>query len=445
MNDVNAVAAQVMTDAPAVSKRAKRWDRLPEDYEFTRKDIARNMACCILMDAFFAFGFADLQIALQPLLVYLGASNTLIGFITGMNWLTYLGLFLSPWISRRMEYKKKYFFVTNIPYLLPLLVVGIAIIASTGLGWSKELLLTIVIWSFVFHWLFGGFVSLPHTEYIAACIPASSRATMSGISISVGSGLGILSTAIGYFILAKFPKPGCFGILFVMTWFITQVGYLATLLAKEKRTPVERAPGAWSKDMFRSFRKDKRFVRFTVIWGLFYFFLGTGVWSFINLYGLKDLGMLAKTAAIMGSVGLISRLITSAPMGAAIDRMGAKRVFPWLGIAGGLVVLPVLILRNSLGVYVSIALSSAYLSAFWACCMVLKYGLPKPEHRSGHFTILIMVQVIAVSLGAILIGRMLDAIGYIHVFTLIAVFGFALSPVTWFLMRDFPAKTTDFH
>lgn len=422
-----------------------RWDRLPEEHAFGKKDITRNMACCIMMDAFFAFGFADMQVALQPLLVFLGASNTLFGFVNGMNLLIFFGLFASPFISRRLEYKKEYFFASNLPYLFPILVAGVATVVGANFGWSKGLLLNVLICSFVFHWVFGGFVTLPHTEYIAACIPATHRATMIGLSVSVGSGLGILSTAVGYVILDRVSKPAAYGWLFVLTWAITQSGYLIALFAKERRTPVERAPAAWSLAMLKAFWDDKRYVKFVALSCGYNVFLGVTAWNYINRFGLKDLGMLPKTAAIMAGVQLVARIATAGPMGAAIDKIGAKKIFPWLGAAGGLVLLPLIIAPHPMSVYVSIALSVVFFSAFAACCAVLQYGLPKAEHRSGHFTILVMAQVIAMSGGSIFIGWLADKIGFIPVFVVMSLSGFILAPVTWLLIKDFPAHAKDFH
>ena len=78
-----------------------------------------------------------------------------------------------------------------------------------------------------------------------------------------------------------------------------QSGYIAALFAKEQRTPVEKSPKAWSKGMLKAFWNDKNYLKYTITQMLLTLFLGTPMWQFINIYGLKDLKMIPATSAVM--------------------------------------------------------------------------------------------------------------------------------------------------
>ncbi len=407
------------------------------------RTIRRNMTCCVMMDAIWNMGWSDVMMALSPLLVYLNASNALIGVVTGAMFLCIPGVLLSPFITRRFPYKKWYFLTANVPYLFALAAAGIATIISPRAGWSNSTLLTIVAASMIIHWFFGGFVALPHNEYLVACIPSSHRGRLTGLSYSVGSILGIVSTMIGGVILLKLPKPMSFGILFVMAWFIMQSGYVAALFAKEQRTPVEKSPKPWSIEMIKAFWNDKNYVKFTITQLLLTLFLGTAMWQFINIYGLKDLKMAPATSAVMLLVSQVVRIAASTPLGILTDRIGPKRLYPMCMLAAAVVYWPAVLMRNELGVYISIGLSVIFLAGVSTSGSVLSYSLPKPEYRAGHYTILTLFGVVVMSLGPILVGLLADTFSYRGIFMFISGVAVVLFFVLSYLCRTFPATSKE--
>jgi MFS family permease len=456
------------TLAPVDGEPSSSGEDHPEYQGFTKREIHRNMIFCVMMDAIFMMGWADTQMALQPLLVYLGASNTTIGVITGLNWAGFFGIFLSPFITRRFPYKKRYFFGVNMPYLAPLALAGVGVLLGHGLGWSHSTMITFLICVFVAHHLFGGFVSLPHTEYIAACIPMAFRARLTGLSFGVGSGLGLISAAIGRYILTHVAKPQAYGYLLLMTWIIIQSGYLLALFAKEKRTPVEKSPHAWSRSMLKAFWDDKPFVNFVILTSIATICMGSNVVGFFNVYGLKVVKMPDNTVPIMVSITLFVRFFCAAPLGWLTDWIGAKRLMPLWSLAGGLAFLPAILMPiagfsiktqiaifglalphvihvpASLGVYVSIGLGIFYLAGFNSAASVLGYGLPKPENRGGHFTLQIVFGVACLSAAAMLTGKLADMFSYRTVFLAILVIGIIMYPVSLYMMRIMPDKASDY-
>ncbi len=419
-------------------------EEAPENQGFTKRQIMRNMVFCVMMDAIFMMGWADTQMALQPLLVYLGASNTTIGIITGLNWAGFLGIVTSPWITRRFHYKKRYFFGVNIPYLAPLALAGVGVLLGHSLGWSNSTMISFLLVAFVAHHLFGGFVSLPHTEYIAACIPMAYRARLTGLSFGVGSVLGLISAAIGRHILTHVSKPQAYGYLLLLTWVIIQSGYLLALFAKEKRTPVEKSPPAWSLAMLKAFWNDKRFINYVVLTSIATICMGSNTINFFNVYGLKVVKMPDVTVPIMVSITLLVRVFCAAPLGWLTDWIGPKRLLPLWSLVGSAAFLPAILMPTPTGVYVSIGLGIFYLAGFNAASSVLGYGLPKPEHRGGHFTLQIIFGVAALSAAAMLTGKLADMFSYRTVFIGIFVIGVIMYPVSLYMMRIMPDKASEY-
>lgn len=400
--------------------------------------VRRNMICCVLMDSIWGMGWADVTMALSPLMVYLGASNRLIGLVTGAMFFAVPGVLLSPYITRRFPYKKWYFFFVNVPYLFPLAIAGIAVLVAGAMHWSSSSLLGIVAGSMMLHWFFGGFVSLPHMEYITACVPSSHRGRLAGFSYSVGSVLGMLSASLGGIILLKVAQPAAYGVLLLIAWVIMQSGYLAALFAKEQRTPVEQSPPAWSLKMMSAFWNDRNYVKFTITQLLLSLFLGTPIWSFLNVYGFRDLKMAAATSGVMLLIMQVARICSATPLGMLTDRIGAKKLYPLWMLAAAVVCLPAILLQNSWGIYASIALSAIYLSGVATSGAVLTYSLPKPEDRAGHYAILTCLGMVVMAIGPILIGILADAFSYHTIFITISIVAFVLFFVNRWLCQAFP-------
>jgi MFS family permease len=406
-----------------------------------KEDVRFNMKVLVMLEAIFFMGITDLGMALQPLLVYLKASNLAIGIITNAMWAGVLGVFLSPWISRRFPIKKRYLFYANVPYIGALGMMGLGVVFSRELGLSNPHLLIYVLICMLAHWFFAGFVSLPHTEYIAACIPMSHRGRYSGFSFTVAGIASMASSAIGGLILLKVSKPMSFGYLFLMTWAICQSGYILALFAKERPTPVERSPKPWSKTMLTRAKDDKLLVTYIAISGVAAIVI-TPLFGFVNVYGYRDLKMIPATAAVIALISQIVRISTTGLAGIITDRLTPKRVLPYTMIVAFLALLPPIFLHNAYGVYLSAAFSTLYFAGGAGPWNALLYGIPSPEDRSGHFTIQLLVSYyIATPVGPLLIGFLCDHLPYRTVFIFGAVASLVLFPVLKRAVSIFPDRT----
>ena len=408
------------------------------------KVLRRNIICCVLMDSGWSMGWGGgIMIALSPMLVFLGASNATIGLVTGASLASLLGIFLTPFITRRFPYKKWYFIVANIPYLFPLAVIGALVLLSRSLSISNALLITLTTVSMLAHWFFGGFLALPHQEYIVACIPPTHRGRFSGLFQTVGSVLGLAAVPISGVVLAKIVEPFSYGYLFLFGWFFMQGFYVAAIFPKERRTPVEKSPKPWSKAMMKSFWDDKNYVRYSCLSVLRTLFLGTNIWAFLNVYGFKEVGMAPETSAIMAGIMLVVRITCATPLGLLADKVGPKRLLPLWILVSAAAPLPAVLLCSPIAVYASIAL--AYFSKLGAdtTSIVIGYGLPRPENRAGHFTITMVLGVAMLGLGPILLGIFGDIFSLRIMFTVISGIGLLIFLLALYLVRTFPDSTRD--
>jgi len=398
---------------------------------WSESDVTHNMAVCVMLDAIFNMGWTDLMMAMTPLLAFLNAPNKVVGLVTGgVQCVGLFGLFVSPFISRCFRRKKYYLLVTHLPYLGVLALIGLSVVFSERLGLTQaSLLRTIVVLTAGF-WFFAGFVALPHQEYVAACIPMSHRGRYSGFSFSIGGIASIVSSVVGGVVLATVSKPAAFGFLYLMTWFITQSGYLLALLGRECPVPSENVPRAWSGQMVGAALKDKAFMRVMAFMVISTVFISPIFITFVSAYGFKELRMAAALSAIIALIGQVVRIVSCAGIGVLTDRISPKRILPYWMFVAFLALLPVAFIRNAMGVYISTAIAALYLAGTTAACNALIYGIPRPENRSGHYTIQLILQYLATSAGMIVMGWLCDMLAYGTVFTAFAVVSLLMVPVT---------------
>jgi len=420
---------------PGVSVRAE----LKPGIVLTPKEIRLNLIFLILLNASYWSGWAELQLAIQPLLVYLKANNLMIGLVAGAPFMGLIGIILSPWITRYFEYKKKYLFTANIPYLGMLALIAVSAICSGYLHLSHQGLLYTVFLLVMAHWFFAGFVALPCQEFISACLPSSYMGRLIGYSFSIGGSAAIVTAAIGGWILLKYSPPASFGYVILLAWVIMQGGYVSALFAKETPTPIENSPKPWSKTMLVAAWNDRPFMRFLLLYFLYYSLI-MPVFIFINIYGFKELQMIAATAAIMAAVTQIIKISASVPLGHIVDKFTPKHVMPYCFVVSFLSMVILLLIPNQYGVYISIAISTAFISLISSAQLGLITGLPAPENRAGHYSVQIIVQYAGMAIGPILVGYLCDIMPYRTVFMTMAVISLLLIFIAKRLLRILPDR-----
>jgi MFS family permease len=402
-------------------------------------DVRHNVRVNVAMSAIFQIGGAEMALASGPLLVYLGASNTLIGLINGFGWLALFGVFVSPFISRHCPQKKWYMFWSHVPYIGAWGLIGAAAVLSGVLGLDNPALLAIIIGLSAANMFFSGFVTLPSQEFLASCIPMSHRGRYTGFSMSVGSAGAFVSSALGGLILLYLAKPMSFGWLYLIFWILAQGACFVALLAREPRVPPAVAPPPWSRRMFAALREDKRFQR-VLVSNLLFFSVLFPCTVFVPIYGYKVLGMPAAAAAVIAIVQQVARILLSSHIGIWTDRFGAKRIAPLWFLLAALSVVPLLVWPSPEALYVTVALQAVSHAGILSAYNPLLLGTPKPENRPGHFSVQIILRNLLDSAGTLLTGLLIDRISFLPFFGGWALLALVLSVVAWRLLAPLSAE-----
>ena len=428
-----AVESSPGSESSESSKNGSENSYDPEGF-FTPAVIRRNMKMVILLEAILMTGSQDLGIALMPLLNYLTDSYTVIGFVQALAFASFVGSFLSPFITRRFPYKKWYYLTTVTLWALAPMVLGVILIASPLFAPSLMTLLVLTVVCYSIFQIITGFTVLPHNEFLASCIPPTHRGRMFGISTAIYALLSVGATYVSYLILDRMDKPGSYGYIFVMTCIIWLIGFAFASFAREKRTPVEKSPKPWSLTMLKAFWQDKPYIHYL---GFFTLTQMTfiPVFGLLSNYGLKELGMADKMVAVMVGIGMTVLILTSAPSGWLIDKFTPKRVIPicMLLIGGGFLFF--FFYFKTMGLFIGFTVVRVALAAYFPACTILAVSIPKPHHRAGHFAIQAIFFGAFLGIGPFFIGVISDLINPRLVILLTALVAFAFYPISKYMLR----------
>ncbi|MEI8387187.1 MAG: MFS transporter [Verrucomicrobiota bacterium] len=409
--------------------------------ELSDRDVRRNFACLVWTGSVFAMGWAEVMVVLQPLLVHYGATNAQIGIVQGVLIATLPGMFLSPWITRKFRHKKIYLYAADSLYLLPIGIVGAAVWA--GVSNSGAAMVAFIIWMMCAGQIAAGFGGLPNQEFFAACIPMRLRGRLAGFTSGIGGLLGIAGAGFAAWVLMALPKPQGFGAILVLAWLMCQIADTAILFAKEPSAPVERSPVPWGKAMWMAFLKDSKFLRLTLAICLISPLVGQ-LPIFATVFAFRELKFEAQMAAYLGMSTSVARLALSPAAGWITDRWGARNsLLFWPALAAAMF-FPLAIFPGTVTVFAATALAAVAWSGFSGAMNALTCGIPKPENRAGHFTLLGFCMIAANSAGPVLVGWMFDAVPYRPGFAILGGAALAAAAVGFLLLRDVSSRAEDF-
>ncbi len=424
-----------------MSDQAPHVETGSRDGGLSPAEIRRNFACLVWMGSVFAMGWAEVVVVLQPLLVHYGASNTQIGIVQGVLIATLPGMFLSPWITRRFRHKKIYLFVTDSLYLLPVGIVGLVVWMGGVVG--DTAMVGFIMCLMLAGQIAAGFGGLPNQEFFTACIPMRLRGRLAGVSAGLGGLLGLAGASLAAWILTAMPKPEAYGALLVLAWFLCQLADSAVLLAKEPPTPVENSPKPWSREMWSEFLKDKRFLRVTLAICLISPLMSQ-LAVFSSVFAFRDLGFKAQMAAWLGMTAAAARLSLSPAAGWITDSWGARpSLLLWAAMAG-LGFLFLAAMPGTISVFAAAGIAAVAWSGFSGAMNALTSGIPRPENRAGHFTLLGFCMITANSAGPVITGRLFDHVSYQTGFAILAAITCGVVAFSHWLLRDLSARAEDY-
>jgi len=405
------------------------------------RDVRSNFLCLAWVGSVFAMGWSEVAAVLQPLLVFYGASNFEIGLVQGVLIATLPGMFLSPWVTRRFRYKRIYLFTANTFYLLPLGLVGILVWHGGIVG--RENMVAAIVWLMLAGQIAAGFGGLPNQEFFTACIPMRLRGRLAGVSAGLGGLLGLAAGAFAVWILEILPKPQGYGVLLVLAWFLCQAADSGVLFAKEPPTPVELSPRPWSAAMWKAFLADSRFLRITLVVCLLSPLL-TQLAIFSSAFAFRDLEFQPAMAGWLAVTASTARLALSPLAGWFTDRTGARfALLLWSGLgAVGFLFLAAIPVSGT--VFVAAALAAVAGSGFSGAMNALTCGIPAPEHRAGHFTLLGFCMIATNSLIPLLCGHLLDLVSYRTGFAILGAVATLALTLGIYLLRSLSNQAEDY-
>jgi MFS family permease len=239
------------------------------------------------------------------------------------------------------------------------------------------------------------------------------------------------------------PKPQAYGALLVLAWLLCQLADAAVLLAREPPTPVEDSPLPWGREMWRAFSRDTKFLRVTLAVSLISPLLGQ-LAVFSSVFAFRDLGFKPQMAAWLGMSAAGARLALSPAGGWLTDAWGARRsLMLWAALVGGGFLLLALF-PAAPSVFAAAGIAAVAGSGFSGAMNALTSGIPRPENRAGHFTLLGFCMIAANSGGPLLAGWLFDSVSYRSGFAVLALATAVVTALSMWLLRDLSTRPGDY-
>jgi MFS family permease len=195
--------------------------------------------------------------------------------------------------------------------------------------------------------------------------------------------------------------------------------------------------------MWRAFFADKPFLKVAISVCLISPLFGQ-LAVFSSVFAFRDLGFKPQTAAWLGMTAAGGRLALSPVAGYLTDRWGARPSLLFWALAGGAGFVFLALLPGTVSVFMAAGLAAVAGSGFSGAMNALTSGVPKPEHRAGHFTLLGFCMIAVNSATPILTGKMFDHLSYREGFIVLALLSLAVIFLSARLLMGLSARAEDY-
>ncbi len=314
---------------------------------FVQRNLRWNLVVNVLdgMTFWFGLSFAS-STTILPLFVTKLADSpallTLLAILSQSGW--YLPQILAASFTERMPRKKAVvvnlgFFTERLPmWLLPLA----AWISPT----HPMLALGLFFLAYAWHGMGAGIIAPAWTDLIARCFPVSLRGRFFGLTSTLGTGLGTAGAVLSGWILARYPYPTDFVIIFAIAAGAITLSWAFLALtrepARQEDRPVDPSgrPRSWTR--IRSIlAQDHNFRNY----------LGAQFWASLSLMSLGFVTAVAlhrwqvsdATVGYFTGAMLVGQTVGNLGAGFLADRRGHKRShmasLVGLAVANGLALL----------------------------------------------------------------------------------------------------------
>jgi MFS family permease len=408
-------------------------DHFPLQHRISADPVRWNFVANVMDGALFSFALSFVsQHTILPVLVRtIGGGNVAVGLIPvlwafGFNFpqLVVAGR------ARRDALQKPLLLKTAMVQRLPWLLLAVVCALVFGRGWAEiSLLLFFTIFTLA---AVGGSVNLPvWFDLVAKLTPVRIRGRLFGARTILGSLLGIAGGGISAFVLAAFPGPPGFALLFLLTFLVMMGSYLFLLtLKEEKASETTEMAGRGPARIRALLRAYPAFRGFLVADGLL---IASGIGAaFYTLAAMQRFDLSPAYAGAWTMVMMGSSIGASVALGFAADRRGHK--INLLTAAGATVLASVLaLLASSVEMYALVFVFAAIALAGTQISRLPFLAEIAPERERPILVAMAnMITAPCVLLG-IAGGAIADMVGYGAVFAMAGVF--ATAAFVWIYTR----------
>jgi MFS family permease len=324
--------------------------------------------------------------------------------------------------------------VVNLGFFLERVPMWLIVVAAMLALRRPAVALLLFFWGFAWHSFGAGLVATSWQDLLARCFPVNRRGRLFGLTFFIGAGTGALGAGLSTWLLATYPFPTNFVILFSLAAAAITVSWFFLALTREPVQPPRNARPVGERlwlavaDIVRQDINFRRFLVARLLLASGSMGLGFVVVAAVQRWQLSD-----EVAGLYTATMLLGQTAGNLAFGLFADRFGHKVnlelcalvsaaafAIAWLAPAPGWYYLVFALL----GVAVAAVLVSGIL-------VVMEFS---PPDRRPTYTGLANTAVGVVTMVAPLLGAALALAGYDWLFLLSALFNLlAFAVMRWWV------------
>ncbi len=324
----------------------------------------------------------------------------------------YLPQLLIANYSERLRYKKPFVaFVGGLGERVPYLLIALT------LYWLAESRPTATLLLF---YLFlvtaaasAGFATPAWFDMIAKVIPVQRRGIWSGLGHGLGALLGVIGAYFVGRILASFPFPHNFSLLFGLAFVVVMISWCGLILTREPPSTAvkERVPlRHYLRQLPAILRRDGNYRRFLLSRSIVQ--LGTMAGGFFMVYGIERFGVDGRGVGLLTGVLVAGQAIMNLLWGVVGDRRGHKTVLAGASLAMAVAVLSVWLAPSASWLVLPFFLLGAYIAADAVSGLNIILEFCPPEDRPTYIGLTNTLLAPLVTAAPIVGGWLATVVGY---------------------------------
>jgi MFS family permease len=270
--------------------------------------------------------FASHSTILPAFVAHLGAPNIIIGAIPAVmtvGW-SLPALFAAGHteaLPRKLPFVVRYSIWERAPFLV------MAAVAFFLAGAAPALALVLVLAALLVITGMGGVLIPAWMDVVGRAIPTTLRGRFFAVSSLVGSGGGLLGSALTAYILAAIPAPASFGVCFLLSAVFMALSYAALLLVREPPAGAPRPAvplGTYFRRLPLLLRQDHNLSWFLV--ARVFAILGMMAMGFFTVYALRVYQAATWQVGVFTALLLGGEMLGTLALGWLADRAGHRLV-----------------------------------------------------------------------------------------------------------------------